>query len=53
MRREHWVLPSLATGPMNVLAYGHAGLPVVFIGAEQASGLDLRAGRACSTPSRG
>jgi esterase/lipase superfamily enzyme len=31
------VLPSLATGPMNVLAYGHAGLPVVFIGAECAS----------------
>jgi esterase/lipase superfamily enzyme len=30
------VLPSQATGPMNVLAYGHAGLPVVFIGAEQA-----------------
>ncbi len=37
MRREHWVLPSLATGPMNVLAYGHAGRPVVFVGAERAS----------------
>jgi esterase/lipase superfamily enzyme len=30
------VLPSLATGPMNVLAYGHAGPPVLFIPAEQA-----------------
>ncbi len=41
MRREHWVLPSLATGPMNVIAYGHAGLPVVFIGAEQSSAWDF------------
>jgi hypothetical protein len=41
VRREHWVLPSLATGPMNVLAYGHAGLPVVFIGAERASAWDF------------
>ncbi len=41
MRRDHWVLPSLATGPMDVLAYGHAGLPVVFIGAERASAWDF------------
>lgn len=34
MRREHWVLPSLATGPMNVMAYGHYGPPVVFFPAE-------------------
>src|SRR3954469_14882085 len=37
VRRDHWVLPSLATGPMNVIAYGHAGRPVVFIGAERTS----------------
>lgn len=41
MRREHWVLPSLATGPMNVLAYGHDGPPVVFISAEQGSAWDF------------
>ncbi len=40
MRREHWVLPSLATGPMNVLAYGHAGRPVVFVSAERGSAWD-------------
>jgi esterase/lipase superfamily enzyme len=41
VRREHWVLPSLATGPMNVLAYGHAGPTVIFIGAERASAWDF------------
>lgn len=41
MRRDRWVLPSLATGPMNVLAYGDAGPPVVFIGAERASAWDF------------
>jgi esterase/lipase superfamily enzyme len=41
MRRDHWVLPSLATGPMNVLAYGHDGPPVVFLGAERASAWDF------------
>ena len=23
MRREHWVLPALATGPQNVMVDGH------------------------------
>ena len=41
MRRDHWVLPSLATGPLNVLAYGHDGPPVVFISAEQGSAWDF------------
>ena len=41
MRREHWVLPSLATGPLQVLAYGHDGPPVVFITAERGSAWDF------------
>ena len=41
MRREHWVVPSLATGPMNVLVYGHAGPPVVFISSERGSAEDF------------
>ena len=41
VRRAHWVLPSMATGPMNVLAYGHGGRPVVFLGAERASASDF------------
>ncbi len=40
MRRDHWVLPSLATGPANVLAYGHDGPPVVFVSAERGSAWD-------------
>jgi esterase/lipase superfamily enzyme len=41
VRRDHWVLPSLATGPMNVLAYGHDGPPVVFVSAERGSAWDF------------
>jgi esterase/lipase superfamily enzyme len=41
MRREHWVLPSLATGSLNVLAYGHDGPPVVFVSAERGSAWDF------------
>lgn len=43
MRSEHWVLPSLATGPMNVLAYGHWGPPVVFVPAERGTAWDFEA----------
>jgi esterase/lipase superfamily enzyme len=35
------VLASLATGPMNVLVYGHTGPPVVFISSEQGSAWDF------------
>src|SRR3954454_5388805 len=41
MRREHWVLPSLATGPLQIVAYGHDGPPVVFISAERGSAWDF------------
>jgi esterase/lipase superfamily enzyme len=41
VRREEWVLPSLATGPATVLAYGHDGPPVVFISAELGSAWDF------------
>src|SRR3954471_15771259 len=41
VRREHWVLPSLATGPLQVLAYGHDGPPVVFFSAELGSAWDF------------
>src|SRR3954469_25963991 len=41
VRREHWVLPSLATGPLQVLAYGHDGPPVVFFSAELGSACDF------------
>jgi esterase/lipase superfamily enzyme len=41
VRREHWVLQSLATGPMNVLVYGHDGPPVVFVSTETGSAWDF------------
>jgi esterase/lipase superfamily enzyme len=41
MRREHWVLPSLATGPLNVLAYGHDGPPFVFVSADRGTAWDF------------
>jgi esterase/lipase superfamily enzyme len=41
VRREHWVLPSLATGPLQVLAYGHDGPPVVFISGDRGSAWDF------------
>lgn len=37
------MLPSLATGPMNVLAYGHWGPPVLFVPAERGTASDFEA----------
>jgi esterase/lipase superfamily enzyme len=41
MRREQWVVQSLATGPVNVMAYGHYGPPVVFFTAERGDAWDF------------
>ena len=41
MRREHWELPSLATGPLSVVAHGGYGPPVVFFTAERGGAWDF------------